>query len=177
VDNLLRTAMQLKVAISAIPPSVVRRQGRAGLLGVMRTYCAKYPLERLSHTREATYRKELRRATLRLQKAARVHGCGWGAVRKALNLFFRDATYNHYLRDEFSLSAVERFLELPLDGEVAHRLLAEPGAEELTQWPNLNGLTEEVSESYQAFATLVARRKKIKRVHLDLFYWPAISRR
>ena len=42
---------------------------------------------------------------------------------------------------------------------------------ELPRWPGVKYLTPEVSEVYQAFASKVARREGLKRVHLDAYLW------
>jgi hypothetical protein len=63
---------------------------------------------------------------------------------------------------------------VPLDGHVAEELQRE--AEEADfQLPKgkfaVIHLTKDVSDQYQAFATLVAEKKGIHRVHLDVYYW------
>lgn len=46
----------------------------------------------------------------------------WGAARKCLNLFFRDALYNFYLREAYGLAKFEGVLEIPLDSYVGQAL-------------------------------------------------------
>ena len=43
----------------------------------------------------------------------------WGAARKAVNLFLRDALCNRYLAEEFNLKKAEAWMEIPLDSAVA----------------------------------------------------------
>src|SRR5215469_5562004 len=42
----------------------------------------------------------------------------WGTGRKCLNIFLRDALYNHYIRNHYRLDGLEPLLEIPLDGQV-----------------------------------------------------------
>jgi hypothetical protein len=56
----------------------------------------------------------------------------WGVARKCLNLFFRDALYNFYLRRAYDVEKVERYLEIPLDSYVGRALRREDGR--LPQW-------------------------------------------
>src|SRR5207247_162792 len=46
----------------------------------------------------------------------------WGTARKCLNLFFRDALYNFYLRKEYGLEKFEKYMEIPLDSYVGKEL-------------------------------------------------------
>lgn len=173
--NLLRL-MQKKVAVSAIPPSAMRRQGLAGLLAHMRTYCLGLSLDALASLSEVEFSGFLDKATNQLCSGAAHLECEWGAARKALNLFLRDATYNHFLRESYGLVAIEGFLELPLDRQVADQLREEKGGEGLPLWQGVHDLEARDSQAYQHFAAQVAAARGCSRVHLDLYYWPAVSR-
>ena len=61
-------------------------------------------------------------------------GLPWGASRKALNIFLRDALYNHYLRCAFQLQQIETALEVPLDGDVGKALRTRPEGMNLPRW-------------------------------------------
>jgi|SRR5439155_11817528 len=97
----------------------------------------------------------------------------WGTARKALNIFLRDALYNHYLRSHHYLHRIEEWLEIPLDRDVATALRAEPEGAALPRWDGvkIKRLTPRVSRQYQRVAQLVADRRRTQRVHLDLEYW------
>ncbi len=99
----------------------------------------------------------------------------WGVARKCLNLFFRDAIYNFYLRKEYKLAKFEKFLEIPLDSYVGHALHRQARDErrDVPPWRTVKGLTPEASAKFQAFASEIARRKRTKRLHLDVAYWGA----
>jgi hypothetical protein len=53
--------------------------------------------------------------TRKLQKALPRGARHWGTARKALNIFLRDALYNHYLCNEYGFNRLEQWLEVPLD--------------------------------------------------------------
>ena len=95
----------------------------------------------------------------------------WGAARKFVNIFLRDATYCFWLRDAFGLASVEPVLELPLDSFTAKGLRAEPEGVDLPRWPGVIHLTPLTSTQFQHVAQRVAERKRLDRVHLDLEYW------
>ncbi len=176
MDAKLLTLMQKKVAVSAVPPSAMRGQGLAGLLGEIRLFLSDLELDALADMTEEQFARRLDLSTGQLRKRVTHLKCQWGAARKALNLFLRDATYNHYLRKCYRLSAIEQWLELPLDGQVAGRLVEEIGGSTLPRWPGVHALSASISHRYQDFAAAVASRRKLARVHLDLDYWPAFSR-
>ena len=86
-----------------------------------------------------------------------------------MNLFFRDALYNFYLRQAYHLAKFERDLEIPLDSYVGKALrLAD---RRLRPWQTVKGLTLEDSAKFQEVASHIADRKGTYRVHLDVVYW------
>jgi hypothetical protein len=93
----------------------------------------------------------------------------WGTARKCLNLFFRDALYNFYLRKEYGLKKFEKYLEIPLDSYVGKELRKEDKV--LPSWDAVIRLTPEVSSQFQEVATKIAKREGTARVHLDVVYW------
>ena len=95
----------------------------------------------------------------------------WGAARKAINLFLRDALYNQYLSKQFKLQSIESWLEIPLDSAVAKGLKLQSNRDELPRWPGLKNLEANVSEGFQVFASKRANLKKVARVHLDMYLW------
>ena len=95
----------------------------------------------------------------------------WGSARKFFNIYVRGALYNQYLCQHFDLSALEPWLEVPLDSHVAKGLRGEPEGKGLPRWNTVIGLTRQDSDAYQAVASEVAERKGFARVHLDVIYW------
>jgi hypothetical protein len=110
---------------------------------------------------------ETTRLVKRLPKGAR----NWGTARKALNIFLRDVLYNHYLRSRHRFDELERWLEVPLDRDVATSLRREREGVDLPRWGTIKGLTPEVNRRFQIVARYVAQRSGMERVHLDLRYW------
>lgn len=98
-----------------------------------------------------------------------VRGDGWGPARKLLNIFIRDAFYDHYLRPAFGLQRFEAKLEIPLDGMVGRRLCDLDPA--LPKWGRVIGLNPRESSLFQASAGSIADKMNTFRVHLDIIYW------
>ncbi len=95
----------------------------------------------------------------------------WGAARKAINLFLRDALYNQYLCKQFKLQLIESWLEIPLDSAVVKGLKLQSNPGELPRWPGLKDLEPNLSEKFQFFASKRANLKGVARVHLDMYLW------
>jgi len=97
----------------------------------------------------------------------------WGAARKVLNLFLRDALYDQHLCEQYHLHEIEPHLELPLDGNVTKELRKRDKNGELPRRFKIKALTSNTSKRYQDFANKVANRGKYPcpRVHLDLLFW------
>ena len=79
--------------------------------------------------------------------------------------------YNRYLSKHFHFQKVESWLEVPLDSAVAKGLKRKAGRGGLPQWPGLKHLRPDVSDTFQEFASQVARQHDIARVHLDVYLW------
>ena len=88
-----------------------------------------------------------------------------------MNLFLRDAVYNYDLCQQFDLWHLLSRLEVPLDKDVATALCSEPEGLSLPRWPGIKRLSPVTSAAYQRVAGEVARRKRIHRVDLDVYYW------
>lgn len=165
-----------KFRAEAIPANAIRNQGATRVLAAIRAHLARVRLGTFVVQEETSFACRLQRATdnlrMRLPRRAR----HWGAARKALNLFLRDCTYDYYLRRHYHLDRVEPWLEAPLDSNVAIALRREPEGSKLPRWDSLRRLKPTVSNQYQTVALRVARRKGIRRVHLDLYYWRADRR-
>ncbi len=102
----------------------------------------------------------------------------WGFARKCLNIFLRNSTYSHYLRERYSLWGVESILEVPLDSNVAEGLERDAAKYGLSppRWNSISQLTPTVNADWQAIALAVAQHQNTCRVHLDVSYWRARGR-
>lgn len=163
--------VQLRIANTAVGPSTVRGMGPRGTVEAARRYLADIDIAVFAQDSQRHFATRLNRETLRFMKGLPAGARRWGIARKLLNIFLRGAAYNRYLNDAYDLPNVEPWLEVPLDSHVAKALRAEDGGEELPRWRTVIGLEPAVSQQYQDFAAVVARRKGMHRVHLDLLYW------
>jgi hypothetical protein len=169
--------LQKRTATIAIGPSTGRRMGPKGTVKAAREHLARLDLAQFSVTAKEQFEQQLNEATEAFVSSMPNGARYWGSCRKFLNIFLRDAAYNHHLRRRFSLNSIESWLELPLDSHVAAGLSWEEGAEFLPKWKTVIGLDPIRSKLFQDFANTVARRKNVYRVHLDLFYlaWPGTA--
>lgn len=164
------TTIQRKVAYSAIGPSALRGQGK-GVLQTSQEFLAHMSLARVPKSSFKGYQLWLNRQTEMLLNIYPIKNRPWGASRKAINLFLRDALYNKYLSKKFRLQLIETWLEIPLDSAVAKGLKSCSNLGELPIWPGLKNLKPNVSECFQAFASKQSFLKGIARVHLDMYLW------
>lgn len=172
LESLTR-AMQARTAVAALGPSALRGQGASGVIAAARAYLAKMNLGAFAVERESAFRRRLDAKTDRLMRAFPRPARSWGAARKAINLFLRDALYNVYLREAFNLAVARNWYELPLDSATARGLRSRDGGSSLPRWLGVKHLTHVVSDEYQRFALSVAQSRGIARVHLDVFLWVA----
>lgn len=155
--------LQRHLAFAAIAPTTLRGMLPVGARPLVCEALATLPLAELTN---AEFAPLLDDWTDQLRDKI---DAAWGPMRKALNLFLRDASYNVWTRDAFALDQVEPLLEIPLDGIVMRQLRART-RHSLATVPVI-GLTEAISDTYQDAATLLAREKGELRVHLDLELW------
>jgi hypothetical protein len=167
--------LQRYLANAGITQSAVRlgKSGK-GVQGMKRAavnFCAAIQLNNLPTPDE--YPSALDQWTDALTKQFPLGGQFWGTARKCLNIFMRDASYNTYLRNAYSLERLEPALEVPLDGDVANGLLQEQEAAQfgLQKWDAIIRVTKNEHGRYQNLASVVARRYGVYRVHLDVLYW------
>lgn len=97
----------------------------------------------------------------------------WGSARKALNIFSGNAAYHAVLRNEYRLDRIEKYLEVPLDKQVATGLisLAEERNLSLPKWKTIKGLLPENINRYQSFASSYSKEMGCTRIQLDLLFW------
>jgi hypothetical protein len=144
--------------------------GPPGTLESVREFLkGQVDLTAISKIEPLQYAQALDGLTERLRNALPKGARHWGVARKCLNLFFRDALYNFYLREKFCLAKFEKYLEIPLDSYVGHELWRED--DKLPRWRTVKDLTPQDSASFQKVAARVAEREGTERVHLDLVYW------
>jgi hypothetical protein len=163
-------AIQRYVAVSAIGVTAVRGRTR-GVLRAARAFAAKLDLTQFSVTDKALFRAALDAATDRLQHALPAGGRSWGVARKAVNLFLRDALYNHYLRAAFELAKAEPWFEVPLDSMVAASLLKRNPRAAVPAWATVKGLSPSENDAYQEALRALAARLGVAAVHLDSLLW------
>ena len=170
-NNFINT-LQRKVAFTAVGPSALRGQGK-GVLRASQDFLAQIPLTKIPKSNKKIFQLWLEHQTELLLDNLPIKNRPWGAARKAINLFLRDALYNKYISKKFRLQLIEKWLEVPLDSAVAKGLKLNSGRGELPIWPGLKNLTQKVSEDFQVFASKQAHLKGIARVHLDMYLWLA----
>ena len=164
------TTLQRKVAFTAVGPSALRGQGK-GVLRASQDFLAQMFLSRVPRSSEKRFQLWLDRQTELLLDTLPIKNRPWGAARKAINLFLRDALYNQYLCEQFKLQSLESWLEIPLDSAVAKGLKSQSNPGELPLWPGLKNLKPNLSKEFQFFASKRANLKGIARVHLDMYLW------
>lgn len=167
------TRLQGRTAQAAIGASTLRNQGASGVVGSARKSLSKLNLWKFGKANRLTFPKLLDDATNNTMNCFPIDAQNWGAARKAANIFLRDACYNYDLCCYFGLARIRRWLEIPLDKDVAKCLHHEQGGSNLPKWTGLKKLTPVASREYQDIASIVARRRRVARVDLDVYYWRA----
>lgn len=168
--DFLRT-IHNRTAEAAVGPSALRNQGAPGVIRVAREYFKRLDLRTFAVSNERDFVRKLDAACDDLRKRFPKGARNWGAARKALNLFLRDALYNTFLSKHYHLEKIESWLEVPLDQYVAKGLHGDYEGTDLPKWNGIKRLSPEDSMAYQRAAKLVAQKKNIARIHLDLLYW------
>jgi hypothetical protein len=128
------------------------------------------PLARFACTSDVQFGRALDRTTSALELVLPPRARSFGLSRKVLNLFLRDAVYNHHLRSCFGLGSALRWFEIPVDSVVAKELRLRVGRS-VPIWPTFRGMSPEAHAAYQCAASGLARQLRIHRVHLDAFLW------
>jgi hypothetical protein len=163
--------LQRRIAMTSIGPSTARGMGPKGTITAARQFLVELDLRSLQRCSPASFESFLNRTTDELVAALPRKAQYWGSARKFLNIFLRGLLYNRYLCDRYNLYALEPWLEIPLDRQVAKGLHGEPGSETLPKWRTVISLSPAENKIFQEFAKEVAISEHTYRVHLDLLYW------
>ncbi|MBE7559494.1 hypothetical protein HS125_11285 [bacterium] len=171
MDKQFLLLVQRHVANVAISPSTLRGQGPAGVVEAAQHFLGNLDLGRFRDGKSDGFRSELDQVAEELRQSLASGGQHWGAARKALNIFLRDALYNTYLRDAYRVDRLEPWLELPLDSYTAKAVRKYAPKSELPRWVGVKYVTADSNAAYQAAAAGVASEKGVARVHLDIHFW------
>ena len=165
--------LQARLAMLAIGRSTLRSQGAAGMVDHARKFLRALELQQFSLKSSKNFARVLETQTQLLADSFPEGGKGnWGAARKSINIFLRDAVYCRPLCIQFKLETLEPWLELPLDSNSYAGLLEDTSdASQLPPWPGIKNLTPLISRELQTIANSVAKTLGAPRVHLDVRYW------
>lgn len=164
-------AVQWHVARLSIIASAARNQGAPGVVSAARCFVADLPLHPFGTKLEPAFVNALEGSTEQLRRALPRGAKRWGVARKLLNIFLRNALYNHYLNQAYSLDQAEPWFEVPLDSIVAKELRRLLGSTPLTKWRGVQHVTPTVSRQYQQAIRQLAADKGIAPIHLDTYWW------
>lgn len=171
--------VQRRIANTSVSASAAHNMGPAGTVQAARDYLMLLRLNRFSVDCKKDFQKTLDLRTTYMQKhVLPTDAQHWGAARKFLNIFLRGVVYNKYLCRAYSLRKIERWLEVPIDSHVSNglrkdvrRFHLEKVTPQLPRWWGVINLTRWENEIYQDFASKIATKHNVLRVHLDLKYW------
>ena len=175
IDHIQRQISELAVGASAL-----RNQGGSGLIKAARAHFKATNIDLYGSAKDAAaFLKLLDNDTATLQSIFPTGAQHWGAARKAMNLFLRDACYNRFLSSHYGLARIEQWLEVPLDKDVATGLTDDlrrgtysmPSGFSAPNWTKIKALTATASADFQSMAQAYSNLLGISRVHVDLLYW------
>jgi hypothetical protein len=173
MNRKYRKLLQRRIGNTSIGASTARGMGPRGTIQAARSYLEILDLRAFRVRSERAFLRQLDRATEGLRQSLPANARHWGSSRKFLNIFLRGCCYNRYLCAHYRLKTLEPWLELPLDSHVAKGLRKAAAHRALPRWKSVIGLTPEESNRFQAFAAVLARSERVRRVHLDLLFWRA----
>jgi hypothetical protein len=172
--------MQNRVANACVGASALRGS-REGTIEAVRAFFRDLDLNAFSGLSSGDFEQGhaatvagLRRALSKKRLSAE-----YGRCAKAVNLFLRDATCHHHLRENYKLAAIEHLLHIPVDEKVAYGLrnptqygLQEStGSKPLPPWYGVKNLTPKQYREYQCRAHELAANRGTYRVFLDDRFW------
>jgi hypothetical protein len=159
------------VAETSIGPSALRGQGASGVIAAARQFVKDLDLGSIPSNDGTSYKRWLDRQTNLMLRTFPAKARNWGAARKALNLFLRDAYYNQFLNRTYHIGLSARHFEIILDSIVARRLRLLDVTGVLPRWAGLKHVTPADSTIFQQFAIRIAKSQKVHPVHLDVLLW------
>lgn len=172
--------LQERIGNGCLGASSLRNQGAKDMIKTARDYMKHIDLQQFAAaTSKQAFCAALDQHTLRLAARFPKGGTGnWGAARKALNLFLRDACYHTHLQRHYRLQKLWPLLELPLDSYCFDWIKKDAAAcgiayTHLPKKPTIKRLTQAQSEEFQKTAQRIARYHGLDRIDLDIFYWRA----
>ena len=168
-DFILR--LQGFTARSMVTHTALRNSGAPGVVDAAQEFLSVLRLRGLTRINGGQYLTWLDLQTDRLRNSLPIGAQKWGPARKALNIFMRSVAYTVPLSEEYGLESILRYLEVPLDKDVATALRKTPEGAKLPRWISIVGLTPEKHQLYQHVAMKVARTKRVHRADLDVYYW------
>jgi hypothetical protein len=157
------------VAKSTVGISTVRGQP-AGTMQVGIDFIKKINLSDFRQIPLEKFEKTLDSYTNGL--ADHLTGKSWGISRKILNLFLIQAFHDKYLSEVFLLEPLKNWLELPIDGPTANRLIESATSEDiiLPEWSSLRYLDKDTNSMYQEYGQILAENKRCARYQLELIW-------
>jgi hypothetical protein len=164
IENLRRRAAELAVAASTVrgsPTGTVRAARRALQTVRLEAFVVSSRTQFLD-----VLEHETRRVRSRLPRGAR----HWGIARKILNIYLRSCVYSRPLAEAYRLTRIERWLELPLDSQVARGAHACSDAK-LPRWRTVKGLTRKDSAAFQKAAVDLAAKLRVYPIHFEACWW------
>jgi len=168
--------IQSFVASESISASTLRSQGAKGVVAVARQYLSGLDLQSFAVFNHEDFDRQLDECTIALQNCFPKGARNWGAARKALNIFLRNAFYNRFLSSHFNLDAATAFYEVPMDSYVASELKGFDKQKVLPNWPGVKHLDKQTNAVYQSFLGQIAAQFALNRVHLDVILWQKLGR-
>ena len=162
----------------AIGSSAMRQQGTKNAIQEIRNVLYDEDLEKfklvLQENKFLVYLDDLTNQIY--EKLHVTHKLEWGAVRKALNLYFRDIFYSSYFCKKLMLEvSLMSQLEIPLDSFTGKGIIEDYSkiANCSIKWTTIKSLTPQKSKQLQKMAKIVNStfHKLPTVVDLDLVYW------
>jgi hypothetical protein len=166
IQNLRRRTAEL-----AVGPSTVRNAGARGVVRAASEALTSVNLKRFNVNSRQTFLRILNRETKKVRSQLPKGAQHWGVARKVLNIFLRDVVYHRHLCEHYSLRRIEKWLELPLDAQVAAGITAAAPEPSLPRWHSIKGLTPDDSQKYQDASIQIAKGKGVLPIHMEYEWW------
>jgi len=175
-DQTHLAEMQRYIAKVGITASALRNLRAKDLVRTAQEFLTHIDLTPLRTIDPSGYPGWLEGETLALMERPPFNDELWGPARKSMNIFMVMASLNRFLCAAYALDHLENVLEVPLDNQVATKLLKWAkgtglSQEGLPQWISIKKLDRENSEKFQKVAGEIATELAIPRGRLDVTLW------